>query len=208
MCIEEEIPIATVSFEEAQRLADLGAILQDLKFTMATCLRLEKFLKEGSDDSLLIESLWTSALIRYARCFATGKRFGLDEKVFDGLEGEPIKTHKFYIDLRSKHIAHSVNPFEQMEVGLILASKTQKKKEIIGVATLSMRQISSNEDGVHQLGLLAKVLADKVAEYGKEYERKVLEKGKTIPIDELYSASRPRITAPGPDLASLARTKK
>ena len=204
----EDYPIATVDFEEAQKLADLGAILQDLKFTMATCLKLENRINEQSDDSLLIESLWTAALIRYARCFATGKRYGLDETIFEGLEGEPIKTHKFYIDLRSKHIAHSVNPFEQMEVGLMLSPKTQKNKEIIGVATLSMRQITLNEQGVHQLGLLSKALVEKVAELGKRYEGKVLEKGKKIPIEELYSRARPRLTAPGPDLASLARTKK
>jgi len=32
-----ENPIATVDYEEAKRLADLGAIVQDLGFAMKTC---------------------------------------------------------------------------------------------------------------------------------------------------------------------------
>jgi len=51
-------------------------------------------------------------LIKYARCFATGKRFGLSKDVFQNLQGEPFKAHQFYIDLRNKHIAHSANPID------------------------------------------------------------------------------------------------
>ena len=159
-----ENPIAKVDYEEAKKLAELGAIVQDLGFTMKTCSRLKKLLNEKSQDSLLIESMWTAALIRYARCFATGKRFGLSESIFDGLIGEPHKVHKMYIDLRDKHIAHSVNPFEQMAVGLVLSPQSSHERKIIGVATMSMRHICSDVEGVHQLGLLSKVLLQKVVQ--------------------------------------------
>jgi hypothetical protein len=36
-----ENPIAKVDYEEAKKLADLGAIVQDLGFTMKTCSRLK-----------------------------------------------------------------------------------------------------------------------------------------------------------------------
>lgn len=201
-----ENPIAEVDYEEARKLADLGAIIQDLKFTMETCSRLKKLLEENSQDILLIESLWTSALIRYARCFASGKRFGLSESVFNGLEGEPHKVHKMYIDLRNKHIAHSVNPFEQMKVGLILSSPSSSERKIIGVATMAMRHISPDIEGVHQLGLLAKVILEKVCEIAKQYEKKTLERGRGIPIDDLYKRARPRLIAPGPELTDKPRS--
>lgn len=197
--------IAKVDYEEAKVLADLGATVQDLGFTMKTCSRLKKLLEEKSQDSLLIESMWTTALIRYTRCFASGKRFGLSESIFDGLKGEPHKVHKMYIDLRNKHIAHSVNPFEQMEVGLILSPQNTSEKKIIGVATMSMRHISPDMEGVHQLGLLAKVLLEKVCELAKQCEKEILEKGKSIPIDELYERPRLRMVAPGPELADESR---
>ena len=201
-----ETPIAKVDYEEAKKLADLGAIVQDLRFTMETCSRLNKLLKEKSQDSLLIESMWTAALIRYARCFGSGKGFGLSESIFDGLMGEPHKVHKMYIDLRDKHIAHSVNPFEQMEVGLVLSPQSGHERKIIGVAAMSMRHICSDVEGVHQLGLLSKVLLEKVIQIAKEYEKKTLEKGESVPLGALYKRARPRMVAPGSELADKPRS--
>jgi len=198
--------VAKVDYEEAKELADLGAIVQDLGFTMKTCSRLKKLLKEDSQDSLLIESMWTAALIRYARCFATGKRFGLSESIFDGLIGEPHKVHKMYMDLRDKHIAHSVNPFEQMAVGLVLSTESSHERKIMGVATMSMRHICSDVEGVHQLGLLSKVLKEKVIEIAKEYEKKTLDKGKSITLEVLYKLPRLRMVAPGPELTNKPRS--
>jgi len=200
-----ENPVAKVDFDEAKILSDLGAIAQDLGSTMKICSRLKKMLKEESQDSLLIESFWTTALIKYARCFKSGKRFGLDESILDGLKGEPHKVHKLYLDMRDKHIAHSVNPFEQMQVGLVLSPKDSSEKKVVGVATLSMRHIVPDVEGVHQLGLLSKVLLEKVCEIAKQYENKTLEKGKTIPIDDLYKRARPCITVPGPEESDKPR---
>jgi len=201
-----EDQIAKVDYEEAKKLADLGAIFQDLGFTMKTCSRLKKLLKEESQDSLLIETMWTAALIRYARCFASGKRFGLSESILDGLPGEPHKVHRMYISLRDKHIAHSVNPFEQMAVGLILSPESSHERKILGVATMSMRHICSDVEGVHQLGLLAKVIMKKVAEMAEEYKKKTLVKGESIPIESLYKLPRMRMYAPGPELTDKTRS--
>ena len=174
----KELPIAKVDFPDAQKLADLATIIQDLRAIMQTCSRLKGLLDENSKDSILIESLWVSALIKYARCFASGKRFGLSKDIYQKLQGEPIKAHQFYIDLRNKHIAHSVNPFEQMEVGLVLSSTNESDKKIIGVSTLAMRHIVSDKEGVNQLGLLSKIAQDKMCSLAKDTQEKVLEEGK------------------------------
>ena len=203
--VQVKNPIVEVNFDEAKVLADLGAIVQELDSIMKMCLRLKKLLEEESKDSLLIESLWTTALIKYARCFNTGKRFGLDESILNGLKGEAHKAHKFYLDMRDKHIAHSVNPFEQTQVSLVLSPKDSHEKKVVGVAILSIRHMVSDVQGVHQLGLLSKVLLEKVCKIAKQYENKTLEKGKTIPIDDLYKRARPRITAPGPEESDKPR---
>lgn len=201
----KETPIAKVDFKEARILADLGAIAQDLGATMQTCSKLKELLSEDSKDNILIEALWTCALIRYARCFVEGKRFGLSESIFAGLQGDPVEVHRYYMNLRNKHIAHSVNPFEQMEVGLVLSPNDSENRAVIGVATLAMRQISLDIQGVHQLGMLAKVVLERVCELAKQYEKEVLEIGKTMLIDDLYGRSRPRLVAPGPESASKPR---
>ncbi|MHC4540237.1 MAG: hypothetical protein ACYS74_10715 [Planctomycetota bacterium] len=199
-------PIARVDFVEAETLADLGSLTQDLGAVMQTCSRLKDLLQQDSKDHILVEALWTCALIRYARCFVSGKRYGLDETAFSGLNGDPVAVHRLYIDMRNKHVAHSVNPFEQMEVGLVLTPKEKGEKSIVGVSTLAMRHITADLGGVRQLGMLAKIVLGKICDLGKEYEQKVLEVAKTLPIDELYLRARPRIVAPGPDVAGKPRT--
>ena len=203
---QTDCPIAKVDFEEAKTLADLGGLTQDLSAIMQTCTRLLDLLREDSKDHILLEALWTSALVRYARCFAEGKRYGLDESVFSGFNGDPVGTHRLYINIRNKHIAHSVNPLEQMEVGLVLASKERHEQKIIGVATLSMRQITADADGVRQLGMLAKVILGKVVELAKHYEQKVLEIGLTLPLDDLYGRARPHLA--GTDVDSVGKPRK
>ncbi|MEK6725459.1 MAG: hypothetical protein AABY54_02750 [Deltaproteobacteria bacterium] len=198
-------PIAKVESKEALILADLAAIFQDLGATMHTCSHLIELLKEDSKDQILIESLWTSALIRYARCFTASKRFGLSESIFDGLQGDPVGAHRLYINLRNKHIAHSVNPFEQMEVGVILSPVKSAEKEVLGVATLSMRLISHDVEGIRQLGTLAKVVMEKVSKLAKDYEQKVIEEARKIPIDDLYKRPRLRLVAAGPESAGKPR---
>ncbi len=200
-----DYPIAKVDFAEAKTLADLGGLTQDLGAVMQTCARLLDLLQAGSRDHMLLEALWTSALVRYARCFAEGKRYGLEESVFDGLNGDPVGIHHLYMNIRNKHIAHSVNPLEQMEVGLILELKEREKK-IIGVATLSMRQIVADINGVRQLGMLAKVIHEKVVAFAKQYEQKVLEIGRSLPLDDLYAGARPHLA--GTDVDSVGKPRK
>ncbi|MFP3880412.1 MAG: hypothetical protein ACLFVA_05615, partial [Dehalococcoidia bacterium] len=65
--------------------------------------------------------------------------------------------------------------------------------------------ICSSVEGVHQLGLLSKVLLQKVVQMAKEYERKTLEKGKSIPLDALYRLPRLSMVAPGPELTDKPR---
>jgi hypothetical protein len=200
-----ENPIAKVDFEDARMLADLASIVQDLSATMQTCSRLKELFKKNSKDHLLIESLWTAALIRYARCFTKSKRFGLSESIFHGLKGDPTGAHQFYINLRNKHVAHSVNPFEQIEVGAILAPAESKAKEVIGVATFAMRHISADFEGINQLGMLSKIVLEKVCELARQCEQRVLDQIKRMPINSLYVRARLHLTAPGPEAVEKPR---
>lgn len=201
----ENYPIVKVEFDEAKRLAEFGAIAQDLGAVMETCRRIEELIKQSSNDRILIEGLWTAALVRYARCFAEAKRKGLTESIFEGLQGEPLTAHQYYIDMRSKHVAHSVNPFEQAYAGVVLTPENSEKKEVVGTSTFMMRHIVCDLSGVHQLGVLAKVVLGVVCDQAKQCERELLEKSKTVPIDELYQKERLEVKAPCPKKAGVAR---
>jgi hypothetical protein len=191
---EKENYVAEFTTADARKYGDIASIIQDLNAVQETCSQLIALLKENSKNHVLIENLWTAALIRYARCFASGKRFGLSEASFSGLEGEPVKVHRQFRNLRDKHIAHAVSMAEQIKVGLVLSPSDSVEKKVEGVALLSAKLICANIESVGQLAILAKVLAAKLSEVAKGYETKVLEVGRQVPVDELYSRPRIRIT--------------
>jgi hypothetical protein len=201
----EETYVVQAEYEEALKLADIYSILQELKSVMETCTRLRQLLKAEQKDWLLIESIWTAALIRYSRCYASGKRHGLSEDIYKDLPGDAIGVHRLYENLRNKHIAHSVNPFEQVKVGLILSSENSQEKKVMEVSPFLMKLVPTTDDDVRQLGALVKVLVNKLMKNGEQYEEEALRVGRSLPIDELYSLPRLRTVAPGQNDAGKAR---
>lgn len=198
---------AKVDYKEAEILADLTLIFQDLAFVVDVLKRLKQLLQKNSKDRILIESLWTTALISYIRCFSTGKRFGLSENIFKNkeLKGDPVGCHRYYKNLRNRHIAHSVNPFEQVMVDIELSPPNSSKQEVLGVAVLSQKLIYTDIEGVETLLRLTLIAKEEVRKQAKEYETKVLEVAKGTPIGSLYSKLRSRIITPGPENAGKAR---
>lgn len=200
----EEIFGAKVEFEEAKVLADLASIHQDLVFTRDALMRLIQLLTDGSQDHILIQSYWSAALVAYVRCFSTGKRYGLTPDIYKHLDGA-IDCHNYYKDMRDKHIAHSVNPFEQVTVDVQLSPSDSDKKEVLGVAVLTMKFMVPEVNGVVDCLRLTSVALKHIVDRCKEYENKVLEVAKGMPIEQLYSKARGRLVAPGPDQAGKPR---
>jgi len=188
--------------EKTRMHADLFSIMQDLMATMKTCSSLKKMVQEDPKDAVLIQNLWTAALIRYARCFASGKRFKLDVSIIKNLEGEPVKVHELYINLRNKHIAHSVNPFEQYETGMVI---DDKEKKVMAVSTLGITLIALEEKGIHQLGLLSNVFYKEAKRQYDNLTEVILSLLNQIPIETLRSKKPLRIYAPASEDAKATR---
>lgn len=201
--------VARVDFDEARRLADLGGIQQDLLFVRGALTRLAGIINRQDADLILIQAYWTAALVVYVRCFATGKRCGLSESIFDGIDGDgttAIEVHRHFKDLRDKHVAHSVNPFEQVEVGLVLTAPETGERKVEGVATLAMKLVSLTREGVESLLELTRIAGKWVAAEGGQLESAVLEAGKALDVDSLYDTAGLRLVAPGLQQAGKARS--
>ena len=192
----KQLPIAELKSAKAKELADRAAIFNDLTFCVACCDRAIDNLRSDSQDTVLIRALWTAALDAYARCFTTGVRFGLTSGLFDHFEGEPRETHEYYLELRNKHIAHSVNPFEQIVIGAVLSAPDAATKTVEGIATLIGTNISESAESIEQLRTLATTALKYIASTGKELSADVLEEAKTLPIEDLYKRATPRVTVP------------
>lgn len=203
---KKELHIAGVDFPEAKQLGDIASILRDLQTVIEMCKRVVTLLETKNEDHVLIDALWSMSLVRYVRCFTSGKRYGLKvNELFKDLKGDPIGAHQFYKNMRDKHVAHSVNPYEQIHVGLVLNPPDSENKEVVGVSILVGTHLYPQIDVVKQLGALAEVALRHIGKVGKEYQDLVLKKGKKLPIGDLYAKAQSKFVAPSPNLAGKGR---
>ncbi|MGJ5666366.1 hypothetical protein QLG13_00635 [Rhodococcus aetherivorans] len=103
-------------------LYNLIGVSIDLKFA-AECFDNLKTCLEGQDqtDHTPANAYFSAGAIAYSRCFGTGVRGGLDPVLLDTLEqsspGAARSVHDYIRNMRDKHIAHSISPFEFVMVG-------------------------------------------------------------------------------------------
>ena len=184
--------------KEAKTLGDITLIYNDLASTVDILKRLRELLKTKCKDQVILESLWTTALIKYYRCFKHGKRKFISSDIFKDkkLEGDPLGCHNYYYNMRSKHIAHSVNPFEQVKINGVLSDD---KKKVIGIALLSQKLVCIDLDGTETFLKLVMIAKNHVCEKVKEYRNRVVEKCKTLPIEALPKELSVKLKTPSPD---------
>ena len=115
-----------------------------------------------SDENkqLINSALYRYCVITYAKAFNNGSRSKIDEKIFKDLPGDPIGTHRYYMNLRNKSIAHREDSFDSIQLGAI----KNDKNEVIGLCPFEIRKVIDQIEGIIQLRLLS----DTACEYLKE----------------------------------------
>jgi hypothetical protein len=180
---------------EAARLASLGGIEQDLRGVIAYC----DLLVERSEITKLNFFEWeafsSAAVIRYARCFSSGVRDYLAHDLLDSADLELQQAHRFFMDLRSKHVAHSVNPFEENDVTLQIAAHFQSSQEICAVNTAHGRRIGLSFGAPDLLKRLAEWLLRKVKEEMKVEKAALLQIARRRLLAELKAYGVPQAAA-------------
>lgn len=114
------LPVQITS-EQGEEFAALHLVARDLAFA-AKCLR-EAF-EHGLPDNqnVVSKALIFSGVVAYARSFKSGVRPRLRLGA-DHPQGYQAEIHDYLIALRDKHIAHSVNDFEDGGAIAILIGK-------------------------------------------------------------------------------------
>lgn len=120
----EYIVPVKLSSAAARTFAALHLILGDLEFA-EECLKLADNLGIPDNRNLHSKALIFSGVVTYARCFKSGVReFKLNS---DDLiaKSAPFDNdiHQYLIALRDKHVAHSVNEFEQCDAIAVMIGK-------------------------------------------------------------------------------------
>jgi len=184
--------VRRVGSPAAAALADLAAIFDDLQTVLLCCERLVTQLSVPEPDPVVVESLWTTALLSYSRCFAPGGRgMGLTEADVEGLEieGEVLAWHRMVRQLRKHYADPAVNPREAFEVGVAVSDGTP-----MGVAITSTRQALPDTVSVHQTGAIAYHLSQLVDARIGEHQATVLAGVRALRPSELETLDEVELT--------------
>ena len=101
-----------IDIPQATEFADLSGMLLDFEAARYFAVQLKNILGEENPEYSLWEPMTTAILVRYSRPFAKGRRKRLGEDDLCTLSLVQREAHDRFRSWRDKHIAHSVNVFE------------------------------------------------------------------------------------------------
>jgi len=203
-----EFPIHELRTPAARRLADITGCLADLATAEAAATELLKLwpatATEGP-DGIVPRSLWIAAVTSYARCFTGGVRSRVRRELVEPLAEGALETHDYFYGLRDKHVAHSVNAFEQTAVGVSLDPTTDY--EPAGVASISMiRVLETREVTATFLTLVNLVQAELTRQY-EDAKDEVLQEAHAMDRMDLRAKPTIRLVAPPEGTVTAARAR-
>ena len=165
-------------------MADLQGIKSDLEAAINFCNLLHIYRAE-KQDLKLVEPLSIAILIKYSRPFAKGVRKKLSINCVLGLTNDELKEHNNFLALRNKHIAHSINEFEENEVKAYYNDERVYTDGILNIELGHARLISISGKEAETIIVLSKKIIDYINLEMKAEKAKLLELVRTQPIDEI-----------------------
>ena len=148
-----------VDDDAAAALVGVVEVFEDLQTVLRCCERLVTELAvDGEPDPVVVESVWTTALLSYARCFAaTGDGVALTESDVSSTHSSPevVEWHRLLLQLRNHYADPAVNPRERFSVGVAQDANGRAS----GIAITSARQPLVDDLTVRQTGAIAYALS-------------------------------------------------
>lgn len=188
MSTEAPPVIRQLSTGAARHLAALAAVFDELQTALHCCeLLLPAGARESrATDPIEREALWTTALLSYARCFATGAgtaRLTDREVSSTPLQGEVIQWHKMLLRLCARFADGEHSPRGQFSVG----AATGAEGEVQAITITSTDPGVLDEQTIRQTGALALELS-KLLDARIESQQQQL-------LDETAKLARDRLQA-------------
>lgn len=113
--------------QQVSDLADLANVEQDLNLVASAC-RIVQSRSGSPSTNMLQRACIDSALMRYRRCFTTGRRTRLTEHDLLTLDEAELALHDLVIFVANKSIAHSVDTSECGIPYLLVESDPESRK--------------------------------------------------------------------------------
>src|SRR5690349_24783135 len=175
---------------DARELTRLMATFDDLQSVLRCCELLVAELGRGDEaDPVVVEAVWTLALLGCARCFATGAGDAvLTEKDVRAAhdQKEVLDWHRLLLRLRDHHANPDTNPREKFSVGVA----QDEHGAVSGLALTSTHQPMVDDVTVRQAGAIAFALSAALDRRIVEHQRALLEGMSEVSVADLETLVR------------------
>jgi hypothetical protein len=177
-----------LEISETDDFADLTGISVDLLGAKEWALMLKKIRLSEHPNWDIVEPLSTAILVRYSRSFVSGVRKSLNEEaLLSALSEEQRQKHAYLRAYRDKHIAHSVNSFEEnTPVGWYCVERVAQEG-ITAVECNHHRVISMSLDDVENVIELTSALLQYIDHLIADEKIRVLKLVREKSLDEILS---------------------
>jgi len=179
-----------IDFPEATDLADLTGIQFDLESARSLSQELKKELESEKPNFSIIDALSTTILIRYSRPFVSGVRKHLGEEALQSLTTQQQNKHQLLRAFRDKHIAHSVNAFEENQPIARYWKERVEEEGITSIECSHMRVVGLGPTDIEDVVEITTVLLGYVNSRLKLEKSKMLEVVRKIPVQEVLAYGR------------------
>ena len=182
----------------AANLGELNATFEDLQTVLRCCERLMSELTagEGEPDGVLVEAVWTMALLSYARCFSAGTAgtaLTEDDLSATKLGEDVLDWHKVLLQLRDHYADPTANPRERFSV---VVTQDEATGTASGIGITSARQPLVDDLTVRQTGGIAFTLSRLVNDRIAAEQEMVFAELKDSPKEVLDKLVRLEIAGP------------
>ena len=197
-----------LNFQDAHTAADINGIIIDLDWILKTCDVLKRIPCDMVNINLL-EAISAGIIIKYGKCDKEGVRKRIPRTIIGKLPKKAQKTHNFFVNLRDKYIAHSVNAFEEDWAVAYIDQKNSKNQRFhsIGFHHEHIIAILGAKD-IERLVYLIKRLKESLSKMLNKSKKNIKKIASRIPIVELVKYDFPnRIKANDIDLEKARKRK-
>jgi hypothetical protein len=170
---------------EARQLASLAGVRDDLIQVLSYCEVVERQAAHNRRIPAVWDGLTTAAVVAYARCFTKGVRTASHKVLLHSITPELLEAHHYFMNLRDKHVAHSVNSFEENLLTVELQMDGRSPQGVVGVDISSRRVVGVGEYDLTRLRALSEWVLDRVEGLFAAEQSRLLERVRQESLESL-----------------------
>ena len=185
---------------EARLVADLSGIEWDLRRTRDYAHLLISELGSSSPNWQLVEPLSIASAVAYSRAFISGVRHNLRESDLVVLSPAQRSAHDYIRTFRDKHVAHSVNVFEENFARAYYREERVYEEGFISIGSGGGRVAGLSSAEAQTIVELTTVLEAHVEQRIASEKETLLATVRTMPINEVLSSGQSVFNPPITDV--------